>query len=167
MKKSLCYCFAVLTVVMFSAATSMAANPILTSLKAQGVNIKVMDDASLDTVRGTALIWNQPHPSVVWGLKTHHVTYKGFGSYVDYRSYNYIGSGYNSNAQLFVFQGTTYLVGGDQWLADQTSAPNTWNAAYAVGAEYHYQHLDPNTGNPTGAAFRETGWNRPITTFSW
>ncbi len=77
-----------------------------------------MDDAALKKIRGMKLISGQPFPSVVWGLKKHHVTYKGFGSYYDYRSYAYVGSEYSSEAQYFSYQGQRIYYGGDQWLAD-------------------------------------------------
>lgn len=154
MRKNYFYLFAVMVLLMFSAATSMADNAIMESLKNQGISTKTMDNASLNAVRGAALISGQPAPSVVWGLKQHHVTYSGFGAIADYRSYVYVGSGYNTNAQIFTYNGNNYLVGGDQWLADLTSTPNTWNAAYAQLAEYHYQILNPTTGLPTTYAFR-------------
>ena len=163
------YCFIALTVLLLSVSVGYAGNPILESLNTQGMNVEALDDSFLGTIRGGAVevIWNQPTPSVVYGLRSHHVTYKGFGSETDYRSYNYVGSEYSPKDYTYEYNGAYYRVGGDQWLADLTSDPNSWNSAYAVRAEYHLQILDPVTKQPTNAAFRDSAWNRPITTFSW
>lgn len=155
----------------FLAAVSsavFAASPILDSLKQQGVQAKALTDTELSEIKGAALIYGQPTPSVTVGMKVHMVTYKGWGSYSDYAAYNYIGNSYNpSNDNVFLYNGGYYRVAGDQWMADTVSSPYSWNAANAQLAEYHYQVLDPNTYAPTAYAFRETAWNRPITKFSW
>ena len=145
-----------------------ASNPILDSLRQQGVTAPALSNETLSEIKGAALISGQPAPSVTAGLKSHHVSYKGWGAYTDYGSYNYMGNSYDpSNNYTFQYQGGTYRVAGDEWLADLTSGPNTWSAANAQLIEYHYQILDPITAAPTTYGFRETAWNRPISTFSW
>lgn len=161
--------FLALIGVLSVSGTALAANPILDDLRQQGAQAQPLNDEALDKIKGAALIYGQPMPSVTVGLKEHSITYKGWGSYNDYSSYNYIGYGYNpSNKYTFTHtDGGTYRVAGDQWLADLVSAPNSWSAANAVLIEYHYQVLDPNTYAPTAWGFRETAWNRPISTFHW
>lgn len=161
-KNSLCI-FAVTAMLVASATTSMADNPILTSLKSKGVTLEMMNDASLDSVRGTSLIYGQPLPSTTTGYRSHHVTYKGFGSGTDYRSYNYVGSAFTPGQQI-IAEG--YVGFGDTWDADTVSSPNSWSAAYAQTIEYHVQILYQN-GTLSPYAARATAWNRPITTFIW
>ena len=151
-----------------TSALAFASNPILGSLKQQGIEAKVLAEAELGDIKGAALISGQPTPSVTVGLKTHRVTYKRWGSQLDYSSYNYMGNSWDTkNDKMFTYEGTAYNVAGDRWLADMASAPNVWNAANAQQIEYHYQLLDANTLAPTTFAFRESVWNRPITKFSW
>lgn len=146
-----------------------ASSPILDALKEQGVQVQPLTDQELENIKGAALIYGQPTPSVTYGLKTHQVTYKGWGNYADHNAYNYIGYYYNpDNNHLYQHtDGNWYRVAGDQWLADRTSGPTTWVGAYAVPVEYHYQILNRDTYAPTSYAFRETTWNRPISKFSW
>lgn len=157
--------------------TATGANPILDSLKEHGVQPKALTNAEMSEIKGTALISGQPYPSVTYGLREHNVTYKGWGSYNDYNSYNYIGNSYsptpsypNSQPGWFpvTYSGATYAVAGDEWWADTVSSPNSWSRANAQLVEYHYQLLNPNNGfAPSTYALRESVWNRPITKFSW
>lgn len=166
-KKTLCF-LAALAVFLFSASISMAKESILESLASQGISAEVMDDASLDEVRGTALIYTTTMPSVTYGKRTHHITYSGFGDLGDYTSYNYIGSGYNPGLYSYTYNGVSYAVAGDQWWADWTSDPDEWRLAYASVIEYHYQILDPDDDySPTNYAFWASAWNRPLGTYSW
>lgn len=121
----------------------------------------------MSELRGAALIISQPYPSVVSGLKTHMVSYKGWGSIYDYVSYNYIGSSYSGGSITRQYNGNTYLVGGDEWKADLYSGPNTWTNANSQLIEYHYQILNPGSGAPSAYALRDLAWNRPISKFFW
>ena len=171
-RRILCFLAAV-AFVFVSASMSMAENAILASLENQGVTMEMMDDTALDSVRGTAVIYGASYPSVTTGFKEHHVTYKGFGADGDYRSYNYIGNSWSPYNFTVSYEGGallpagTYLAAGDDWLVDRTSSPNSWNSYYAELAEYHYQVLYPDTGNPSPYAFHASAWNRPLTTFTW
>ena len=62
-----------------TSALAFASNPILGSLKQQGIEAKVLAEAELSDIKGAALISGQPTPSVTVGLKTHRVTYKRLG----------------------------------------------------------------------------------------
>lgn len=148
---------------------AVASSPILDALKGQGVQIQPLTDQELEKIKGAALIYGQPTPSVTVGLKTHQVTYKGWGNQADHNAYNYIGYYYDpsNNHGVVDTDGNIHRIAGDRWLADRTSGPTTWVGAYAVPVEYHYQILDYYTAVPTAWAFRETAWNRPITKFSW
>lgn len=151
-----------------SATAVFASTPILDALKGQGVVAQAIGDMELGEIKGAALIYGQPYPSVTAGKKEHFVTYKGWGSYSDYNAYNYIGNGYDPSAVLYYsYGGSYYRVAGDQWLADLYSSPYTWNRANSQVIDQHFQVLDPNTLAPTAYAFRDSAWNRPITTFSW
>lgn len=163
--KKLAFLLSVITM----SSSVFSGNPILDSLKQQGVKVQTLADEDLGKIRGAALIVGQPMPSVTLGFKEHFVTYIGWGSMVDYGSYIYTGGGYNPGAEkYFLYEGNTYRVAGDSWLADLVSSPTSWNRAYAQEVEYHYQILDPNNSYaPSSFAFRETAWNRPISTFSW
>jgi len=171
-RRILCFLAAV-AFVFVSASMSMAENAILASLENQGATMEMMDDTALDSVRGMALLINAPTPSVVHGTKKHHVTWKRFGSQLDYRSYNYIGSGYNywTNFGMY-YEGDAYIpenvytVAGDQWLADTSSSPDSWNLANSQTFELHGQILYTD-GTPSPYALHESLWNRPLTTFIW
>lgn len=146
---------------------SFADNAILDSLRDQEIKIAEMSSGEMKEIKGAALISGQPRPSVTVGQKDFHVSWKGFGSTTDYRQYRIVGNSYSpSEKPQFVYEGNTYNVAGDRWLADLSGNPNQWSAANARLAEYHYQVLDRNM-QPTSYAFRETAWNRPISTFSW
>lgn len=143
-----------------------------TSILGEGENssTKIMSKQEMQDARGAALISGQPYPSVTHGLKKHFVTWKKFGSTADYHSYNYIGNSLTpdtGHTLQFTYMGSAYHVGGDQWLADDISAPTAWALANSYLKEYHYQVLNPSTDAPSTYAFRETSWNRPISTFSW
>ena len=153
-----------------ASSATMAANPILSDLNMSFQEVEVMNDSVMSETRGAALIVGQPTPSVTHGLRKHLVTWKGFGSKADYQSYNYIGNSYTPDSQhnlIFTYNGGNYHVGGDQWLADDISSPSAWSASNAYLKEYHYQVLNPTTEAVTAYAFRETAWNRPISTFNW
>lgn len=175
MKKRIVCFFAAVAMVMVSAGVSLAENSILSSLKAQGVSHAVMDDAALDAARGTALtvLVGQSQPSYIGGIKTHHVTWKGFGSVYDYNQYNYIGNAWTPGVYNMDYAGGsilpagTYRVGGDQWWADTQSSPYSWSKANSDLFEIHYQVLYPSDGSPSQYAFHESVWNRPLTTFIW
>jgi len=129
---------------------------------------KAMSSKDMEKSRGAALIINQPHPSTTEGIVTHQVTYLGWGNTSDYNSYNYIGNFFNNGDYIsYSYNGGTYYTMGDLWEADMLSDPNSWNASNAQLIEYHLQVMDPATFQPTEFAFRESDWNRPITTFSW
>lgn len=145
-------------------------NPILDHLASSEGKFSAMSTLEMKEARGAALIVGQPTPSVTRGLKKHMVTWKKFGSKADYKSYNYIGNTYQPasfNAYTFSYNGGSYYVAGDQWLADDISSPSSWSLANTYLKEYHYQVLNPSTGAPTAYAFRETTWNRPISKFNW
>lgn len=160
-----------------ASATAWSASPILDSLQQQGVRAIAMTDAELDEIKGAALISGQPYPSVTLGLKQHFVTYKGWGSKTDYNSYNYIGNSYNPDPDpgsgvpgvfRVAYGGGIYGAAGDEWWADDKSSPNSWSRANAKLKETHYQILDPGNGYaPSIYALRDSGWNRPLTTFFW
>ncbi|SMF16719.1 hypothetical protein [Desulfovibrio gilichinskyi] len=157
----------VLTIALLSiSAVAMAGNPILDSLQSQGVNAEKMDNAALNEVRGTSLITGQSMPSTLSGIREHHVTYLGWGSYDDYHSYNYVGSGFTPGLAGFDYNGQIIAVAGDVWKRDTKSDPNSWSAANANMVEYHLQAMYA-LGQPSQWAFRVSNWNRPMTTFSW
>ncbi|KPA87888.1 MULTISPECIES: hypothetical protein [Pseudomonas] len=149
-------------------AISHAGNPILESLKSQGLQPAELSDKQLGDIKGAALITGQPMPSVTQGLQTYHVTWKKFGSQSDYRSYNIVGTSYDPHGvYTYDYDGGTYYVAGDRWLADKTSNVGAWNLAYATEIDLHVQVLHPETKQPSVYGFRTSSWNRPISTFSW
>lgn len=153
---------------MFFAPVIAAENEILASLEKDGIQLQQIADNDLGEIRGAALISYQPYPSVTAGFKVHQVNYKGFGSKSDYRSYAYTGFGYSpSEYRYYQYEGGTYIVAGDEWRADDVSGVNQWNYGNSYVKEYHLQVVDPNTGQPSPFAFRESAWNRPISTFRW
>jgi len=110
-----------------TASAAMAGTAIVDSLQSQGLEVKAIADTQLNELRGAAVIVGQSQPSVLQGIKEHHVTYKGYGSYSDYRSYNYIGNGYNPGNFTITYNGSTLDVACDEWLADKTSSQNSRN----------------------------------------
>lgn len=168
MKKLMTFALAAAMTLAMSMSAMASDNAILASLESQGVQVQQIANADMDEIRGAALISYQPTPSVTQGHKTHQVSWKGFGSKADYRSYQYVGSGYSPNEKLYYqYQGGTYRIAGDEWLADDVSGPQAWNRAYSYLKEYHFQVIDDTTGAVSPFAFRETAWNRPISTFRW
>ncbi|WP_404416413.1 hypothetical protein [Marinospirillum sp.] len=155
-----------LTALISITSYSYAENTIFDSLK-ENASLVTMTSHEMSDAKGAALISGQPYPSVTAGLTTHHITYLGWGSYSDYQSYNYIGSAYSNDDYSVNYEGNTYAIGGDEWMADIYSDPNSWSLNNAQLIEYHYQILHPETLEPSNFAFRESAWNRPITTFSW
>ncbi|WP_397459005.1 hypothetical protein AB3464_03880 [Pseudomonas asplenii] len=149
-------------------AMSVAQTPILSSLEAKGIKVTVLDDESLGKIRGAARITGHPYPSVTQGMKTYNIRLKRFGNEHDYRSYYSIGSAWDPHGKYeHTENGVTYKVAGDRWLADKSDAPGgSWNASNAERVDFHYQALDDN-GAPLNFGWRETSWNRPISTFSW
>lgn len=98
----------------FLAAVSsavLAANPILDSLKQQGVQAKALTDTELSEIKGAALIYGQPTPNVTVGMKVHMVTYKGWGSYSDHAAYNYIGNTATTRKITMYFFTTAACIG--------------------------------------------------------
>ncbi|MDR0277334.1 MAG: hypothetical protein LBJ37_05580 [Paucimonas sp.] len=150
-------------------AISHAQNPILASLKEQGVQAVKLDNAAMGEIKGAALLTGAALPSVTQGLKTYEVTWKKFGSQTDYRSYNIIGSSYDPHGiYTYNYEGNTYRVAGDRWLADKVSNANSWALANSTQIDLHVQVLDPNNNyQPSVYGFRDSSWNRPISTFSW
>ncbi|QXI26460.1 hypothetical protein [Pseudomonas vanderleydeniana] len=151
-------------------AISFAQIPLLSSLQAKGIQVTALDDDSLSKIRGTARITGHPYPSVTQGLKTYKIRLKRFGNEHEYRSYYSIGrdwSPHKKQTYTDAETGKTYHVAGDRWLADKSDAPGGhWSASHAVEVDSHYQALDKN-GAPLNFGWRETTWNRPISTFSW
>jgi len=167
-RRILCFLAAV-AFVFVSASMSMAENAILVSLENQGVSMQMMDDATLDTVRGAAVIYNQVLPSTTTSVVKHHVTWKHFGSQADYRSYNYVGASFVPNT-VGTYNG--YYVVGDQYLADTISTGTDWSLANSFDIDNHLQVFLEDQNNPgsyylSNAAFRDTSWNRPLGTFTW
>jgi len=154
-------CVAVLAPSLVFAAN----NPILDALTASDSGYEVMSSDEMQDARGAALIYGQPLPSVTYGLKKHHVTWKGFGSKYDYQAYNYIGNSWSPGYVDYPYGGTTYSAAGDEWLADTISSPYAWSAANANSIEHHVQVVF--SSGVSAYAFRVTNWNRPISTFSW
>lgn len=151
-----------------SAVSVMANTAIIDSLETQGVSINLIDDQHLDSIRGgITYIYGQPYPSATSGMKKHHITYKGYGSQSDYRSYNYVGNGYTPGKFKVSYGGIIKWSVGDQWLADHTSSPYNWNLAYTTRKDTHYQILDDTTYALTNQAYRSSSWNRPINKFYW
>ncbi|WP_273820913.1 MULTISPECIES: hypothetical protein [Pseudomonas] len=149
-------------------AISVAQPAILSSLKAKGIPVTVLDDQSLSQIRGAARITGHPYPSVTQGLKTYKMRLKRFGNEHDYRSYYSIGRDWDPHGKYEQIEnGITYKFAGDLWLADKSDSPGGhWNASNAVEVDHHYQALNEN-GTPLNFGWRETSWNRPISTFSW
>ncbi|QXI30602.1 hypothetical protein [Pseudomonas vanderleydeniana] len=158
----------ILLAIFFLPAVSFAQSPIISSLEAKGIKVTVLDDESLSKIKGTARITGHPYPSVKQGLKTYNIRLKRFGNEHDYRSYYSVGSEWNPHKNhKYIENGKEYLAAGDRWLADKSDAPGgNWNASNAVEVDHHYQALSDN-GTPLNFGWRETSWNRPISTFSW
>lgn len=161
---------------MAMATTAMASdNAILASLASDGVVAEQISDADLDKVRGTGFVNGLTMPSYRTGIREYQVTYSGWGSGTDYRSY--VVQGYGQSPNQFFQLGTdgngTRMIGvGDVWLADQKSAPNTWRRANAVTAEIHLEVLGEtyygsNQWARTGWGYTESAWNRPLNKFNW
>ncbi|KPA96229.1 hypothetical protein [Pseudomonas asplenii] len=149
-------------------AISIAQPSILSSLQAKGIQVTVLDDESLSKIKGAAMITGHPYPSVTQGLKIYNIRLKRFGNEHDYRSYYSVGSHWSPHKEvIYTENGMSYHVAGDRWLADKSDAPGgEWNANNAVEVDVHYQALDKN-GSPLNFGWRNTSWNRPISTFSW
>ncbi|UUQ64565.1 hypothetical protein NLK61_25730 [Pseudomonas fuscovaginae UPB0736] len=147
---------------------SVAQSSILDSLEAKGIQVTTLDDLQLSKIRGAARITGHPYPSVTQGLKTYNIRLKRFGNEHDYRSYYSVGSEWNPHGTYTEIEdGVTYKVAGDRWLADKSDAPGgSWNASNAVEVDVHYQALNEK-GAPLNFGWRDTSWNRPISTFSW
>jgi hypothetical protein len=143
-----------------------ATSPILDALSQQGVNAEVLKDKELKNVRGAAVLFGQPLPSMTSGIRTNYVAYKGWGSTSDYLSYNWVASSESSGNAWYAHEGWAYPIVGDSWRADDTSGPHTYNAANSHEKEHHYQILNGN-GSLSDFAFRVSHWNRPISTFTW
>lgn len=144
-----------------------ATSPILDALSQQGVNAEVLKDQELKDVRGAAVLFGQPLPSMTSGIKTNLVAYKGWGSTSDYLSYNWVGSSETSGSKRVPYQGNNYDVVGDVWLADDVSGPYTYNVANSYTKDQHLQIVLPGTLTLSDYAFRFSSWNRPISTFTW
>ncbi|NVZ27913.1 hypothetical protein HX881_20340 [Pseudomonas gingeri] len=145
-----------------------AQSPILASLEAQGIQVKILSKEQLSKIRGTARITDQPYPSVTQGIKIYNIRLKRFGNEHDYRSYYSVGSDWSPHGTYTHSEsGIEYNIAGDRWLADKSDAPGgNWSASNAVEVDFHYQALSKN-GTPLNFGWRETTWNRPISTFSW
>ncbi|TDV58491.1 hypothetical protein [Pseudomonas sp. LP_7_YM] len=145
-----------------------AEKSIFESLKNQGAQFAPINDQELGEIKGAARIIGQSMPSVTQGIKTYEITWSKFGAIDDYRSYRMAGFSYDPHRETgFSENGTIYQVAGDRWLADRVSNANSWDAAYAVPVDLHYQAIDENTGQPMKFGWRTTSWNRPISTFRW
>ncbi|MGY2197520.1 hypothetical protein [Pseudomonas gingeri] len=155
-------------VLYFLPALGFAQTPILSSLQAQGISTTLLSNQALSKIKGTALITDQPYPSVIQGLKIYNIRLKRFGNEQDYRSYYSVGSEWDPHRKYFYKEnGIEHQVAGDRWLADKSDSPGgQWNASNAVQVDLHYQALNDN-GTPKNFGFRESSWNRPVSTFSW
>ncbi len=167
MKKPFLVLLALALVMIFS-STGMAENPILASLKTQGFEVQEIDDSALDSICGSGvrILFQQPPPSVVWGLKEHHLTYKGWGSINDYRSYAHFGHFYHSEPMKYIENGQERFASGDIWLVNLHGDLNHWSQMHALEIDRHFQLLY-GKDNPTPYALRRSFWNRPLTTFNW
>lgn len=147
---------------------ALADNAVLLSLNSQGVQPVPLSDTEMGSIRGASILVGQPGPSAPQGLRNYHVSWKGFGSQMDYRQYRHLGDEWNPHTiGRYVYEGTEYYVSGDSWLADLSGDPYQWSAANSIKIEHHLRILDDDTLAPTNRAIRETSWNRPITTFRW
>ncbi|MFZ4963834.1 MULTISPECIES: hypothetical protein [Pseudomonas] len=152
----------------FLPSLSMAKTPILQSLEAQGIRATALSDQSLSEIKGSGLIMDQPYPSVTQGMKIYNIRLKRFGNERDYRSYYSVGSEWEPHKEFLHYEnGVEHKIAGDRWLADKSDAPGgNWSASNATVVDYHYQALNDN-GTPKNFGFRESSWNRPVSTFSW
>ncbi len=157
-----------LALVMIFSSTGMAENPILASLKTQGFEVQEIDDSALDAICGSGftLLYQQPPPSVVWGIKEYHLIYKGWGSINDYRSYAHFGYFYTSNPEDYIETKSDFKFAGDIWLVNLHGDLNHWSRLHALEIDRHFQILY-GKDNPTPYAIRRSFWNRPLTTFNW
>ena len=154
------------TILYLLPETSLAHSSILSSLHAQGIQITALSDQALSQIKGTARITDQPMPSVTTGLKIYNVKLNRFGNEHDYRSYRIMGSEWVPHETYDFFEnGIRYSVAGDRWLADKSDSPD-WSLSNSIRIDQHYQALS-DTGAPLNYGWRETSWNRPISTFSW
>ncbi|MCD5991019.1 hypothetical protein K3169_07915 [Pseudomonas phytophila] len=147
-----------------------AGNPILDSLEEQYFGLERLGDEKLAKLKGTRLIADLSMPSVTTGMRYHYVSWKKFGNKGDYRSYNYLGD-HHDNRYGFTYKWAGFAeptnVAGDKWMADTSGNAQLWNKAQFEMVEYHYQVLDKNTRLPRELGFRESRWNRPMSTFRW
>jgi hypothetical protein len=158
------------------ASPAFAESSILSSLVKKGVAVQAVDDASLAKVRGTGIIYDQPLPNYVNGIQEWHVSWKGFGSILDYRNSHIVGGSIYANdcyiAQTDIDGNVTGVWVGDEWWLDTSGddAGYTWTAAAAQLVEYHYQMRVVRDGQVlqlTNIGLRDQTWNRPITAFKW
>lgn len=165
-----------LALLCLAMASPAFANPsILSSLVEKGVAVQAIDDAALDNVRGTGIIYDQPLPSYTNGIKEWHVSWKGFGNVADYRNSRVVGStelyGECYIAQEDANGNATGVWVGDEWYLDTRGDGNSWSAAGVAFVEYHYQMRTVLSNGQvaylTNIGLREQTWNRPIGTFSW
>ena len=154
-------------------STAHAGNALLSDLMASGAVIQKMSDEALAQERGTSysVMQNGPMPSQLYGIKSHKVTYYGWGNQADTRYYRYQGYDLTPRPAYLQHQGNTYLVVGDRWFADMVSPVRSWNGAYARLFEEHFQVVGANSdGSLTISPFglhRTNGWNRPLNKFRW
>jgi hypothetical protein len=149
---------------------SVAENPILDALQKDDGQVSLIAANDMANIKGAAMqmIQNIASPSVRYGTKEHQVTYKKFGSYTDYSSYQYIGFSYNpQDRPKLTYRGQSYTVTGDTWRADKYSNAGTWVRRNSSIIESHYQAIDPNTLALQSFGFRDAAWNRPISKFTW
>jgi len=157
------------SIMMVFATVSQAGTPILDSIKEKGFDAFVIQDDELGAIKGARLVSGMPMPSVTVGINRHYVSYKGFGNVKDFRSYRYLGSRHDRSNNHEHAENSAIVsqrIAGDEWLIDISS----WNivgSSRTTTAEYHYQHLNRQTGAPRATAFHSSYWNRPITTFRW
>lgn len=169
MKSNYFYLLSVTVTLSMASADSVATNPILDALVQDSGATQLMTEHQMSMARGSALqrIENIASPSVTMGIKEHHVTYKKFGNYGDYMSYRYIGFSYNPQEKASInVNGTSQNVVGDLWLADRYSSAYAWNRVNSQAIEYHLQGVT-ESGQIRPFGYRITGWNRPISRFSW
>ncbi|WP_320173350.1 hypothetical protein [Maridesulfovibrio sp.] len=151
------FMIAALFSLLLMAGSAFAGNAILDSLEAQGAQTVAMADQELDQVRGTAAM-----PMTLNGVREHHVTYKGWGSYGDYRSYNYMGSSFTPGSK--VFKGKKVV--GDYWQANDSCSPNSWQSYRSYTKEYLYRVVTAS-GGITSTGFHSSSWNRPASVYMW
>jgi|GEM_PF-5194198 len=162
-----------------SIGSAMAADSsILSSLEGNGVTVKHLDDKALNEVRGTGYFaYTSTMPSTLTGVREHFISYFGFGNQYDYRSYHYVGGGFNAGTPYYAnLNGEIHPLVGDLWLADFSHGPYDWQRATAILMEEMFHAMAPvydAYGNllgytPSGIGwFDSVGWNRPLTTFTW